>query len=97
MLAGAVGTAKEGIRRLHAVTDDAAAAMGTGGRQRVDGALEAVEHMRLAAHLQLETFVVDVAAHLTGGGLIPQHTFAFIHAGLFSRTCCVEQPEFVFL
>jgi hypothetical protein len=74
-----MGTAKEVIRCLHAMTNDAAAAMGTGGCQGVDGALEAVEYMRLAAHLHLKTFVIDVAAHLTRGGFVPQHAFTFIH------------------
>lgn len=91
MLASAVGAAIEGIRCLHAVTDDAAATMGTGGSQRVDGALKAVEYMSLAAHFHLETFVVNVAAHLTRRCLGSQYTFAFIHVRLFSMISCVER------
>jgi hypothetical protein len=51
----------------------------------VDGALETVEHMRLAAHFHFETFVVGVTAHFTGGGLFTQHIFAFIHLDLFPK------------
>src|SRR5690606_1081569 len=51
---------------LDAVADDAAATMRAGRRHRVDRALEAVEHMGLAAAYHFERLVVVVAANFTG-------------------------------
>jgi hypothetical protein len=85
MLGSTVSAAVQGIPGLHAVTDDLAAAMRAGRRQRVDGALEAVEYMGLTTHLDLKTFVVGVSADLTGRGLCTEHIFTFIHRNLFSE------------
>jgi hypothetical protein len=83
LLAGAVGTAIESIRRLHAMTDNTAATVRTGGSQHVDGALKTVEDMRFAAQPHLKAFVVDIATYFTRRCLITQHTFTFIHIFLF--------------
>ena len=91
MLAGAVCAAIDGIRSFHAVTNNSAAAMGTRGRQRMDRALEAIEHVSLAAHLHLKAFIISVAAYLTCCSRISKHTFLRIHIYLFSMTSCVER------
>src|SRR3954451_9532162 len=63
----AVGAAVDGPARLDAVADHPAAAVGADRGERVDRALEAVEHVRLAAAPDLECPVVLVAADLAGG------------------------------
>ena len=60
--AGAMGAAKYFAPRFHAVPDNLAPAAVAFGRHRVDGALEAVENMRLAIASNLECFVVVVSA-----------------------------------
>jgi hypothetical protein len=50
---------------LDPMPDDAAAAMGVGGRERLDRAFEAVEDHGAAAHGDLEALVVVVAALFT--------------------------------
>src|SRR5688572_6923945 len=52
---------------LAAVADDAAAAVRAGRRQRMDGALEAVEGVGALAHHHLECLVVVVAAGVAAG------------------------------
>jgi hypothetical protein len=84
MLAGAMCATIERISRFHAVTNNAAAAMGTGGRQGMDGALETIEYMRLTAHPYLKTLIVHVAAHFTGGRGVAKHVFLCVHICLFS-------------
>jgi hypothetical protein len=84
MLAGTVGTTEEGVGRLHAVTDNAAAAMRAGWRQRMDGALKAIEYVCLAAHTDFETFIIGIAAYLTGGWFVAKHVFLGLHLYLFS-------------
>src|SRR5918999_4755776 len=64
---GAVRAAVHGAVRLDAVPDDLAAAVVAGRRDGVDGALEAVEHVRLAAASDLHRLVVLVAAHFALG------------------------------
>ena len=59
---GAMYAAENGIAMLHAMPDDAAVAMRADGRERRDGAFEAVEHKRAAVHDDLEAPVVVVAA-----------------------------------
>src|SRR5918999_6190497 len=61
---GTVRAAVHGAVRLDAVPDDLAAAVVAGRRDRMDGALEAVEHVGLAAASDLHRLVVLVAAHL---------------------------------
>src|SRR5262245_15267131 len=61
----AVRAAKKVTTRFHAMTDDLAAAVFAGGRQRMDGALEAVEDVRFPGRDQLERLVVLVAADFT--------------------------------
>src|SRR5712692_2038460 len=63
---GAMGAAEDAALLLHAVPDDAAAAMGAHRRKGLDGALEAVERVRGTSHRHLERLVVLVSAHLTG-------------------------------
>src|SRR5262245_65107725 len=60
----AVRAAEDLVLDLHAVPDDPAAAVRAHRRQQVDGALEAVEDVRLAALLDGEGLVVRVAAYL---------------------------------
>jgi hypothetical protein len=62
LMLGAVRTAEDAAILLHAVTHDADAAMGTGGCERGDGALKAVEDKRLPSHGDLEGLVIVVTA-----------------------------------
>ena len=73
---GAVDAAIDGVAMLHAVTDDAHAAMRADRRERGDGAFEGVEGERAAAHGDLEALVIIVAAlrTFTHGGVPPLHT-----------------------
>jgi hypothetical protein len=65
---GAVRAAEEFIFCIDAVPDDLAAAVGALGRQGMDGALEAVENMRLAAgQADFKAFVIIVPADFTRG------------------------------
>src|SRR5436190_199617 len=64
-LLGAAGAAKHHPVGFDAVTDDLATAVRAVRRQRVDGALEGVEGMRVAGHRYCEGLVVLVAAHFT--------------------------------
>src|SRR6476469_8987715 len=59
---GAMDAAIDGVAVLHAMADDAAAAMRADRRERGDGAFERVEHERAAAHGDLEALVIVVAA-----------------------------------
>jgi hypothetical protein len=69
-LARAVGAAEEASVRLHAVAYDLDAAVLAGRGEGVDGALEAVEGVRVASgHTDLEGLVVLVAANLASGHL----------------------------
>ena len=52
---------------LEAMAYDLDTAMGTRWRQCMDGALEAVESVSLAAHDDLKGFVIVVAAMFTNG------------------------------
>jgi hypothetical protein len=61
-LAGAVGAAVHLPIRLDAMSDDAAAAMGTLWRELVDRALEAVKRVVAPPGEHLEAFVVIIAA-----------------------------------
>jgi len=51
---------------LCAVTDDLTPAVGTLGCQRMDGTFETVEDVRFTIHADFKTFIVFVAADLTG-------------------------------
>src|SRR6185312_11884841 len=63
----AVGAAVEGPVCFHAVPDDTAATVRADGREFVDGAFEAVEHVRGAGGDYLKGKVIVVPAHLTSG------------------------------
>jgi hypothetical protein len=65
VLAGAMRTAIEDTLTFHAVPDHTAAAVGAGGRQGMDRAFKAIEHVRLPAHAYFKAFVVYVTAHFT--------------------------------
>jgi hypothetical protein len=60
-----MNAAEDTVASLHAVPDHFAAAVGARRRQRVDGALEAIEDMCRAPDSYLERFVVVVSANLT--------------------------------
>jgi hypothetical protein len=60
-LTSAMGAAEEAPGRLDAVADHLASAVLAGGRQLVDGALEAVEDMTRTGRVNLERLVVVVA------------------------------------
>jgi hypothetical protein len=60
MLAGAMRTAIKDPIGLHAMPDDTAAAMGAGGRQGVDRALETIKDMRLTIDPYFKAFVVHI-------------------------------------
>jgi hypothetical protein len=59
---GAMDAAEDRVAVLHAVADDAHAAMRADRRERGNGTFEGVEHERAAAHGDLEALVVIVAA-----------------------------------
>src|SRR6478752_4532875 len=59
---GAMDAAIDGVAVLHAVADDAYAAMRADRRERGDGAFERVEGERASAHGDLEALVIVVAA-----------------------------------
>jgi hypothetical protein len=63
VLLGAVGTAEEDTIHLHAMTDNPASTMRARRCQRMDGAFEAVEHMRFAILAHFKTFVICIAAY----------------------------------
>jgi hypothetical protein len=73
MLAGAMRTTIEDALTFHAVPNHAAAAVCAGGRQGMDGAFKAIEHMRLTTHADFKTFVVHVPAHFTSHLAIISH------------------------
>src|SRR5262245_61184058 len=62
LVPGAMDAAIDRVAVLHAVADDAHAAMWADRRERGDGAFERVEHERAPAHGDLEALVVVVAA-----------------------------------
>ena len=64
---GAVVAAVKRAVFLQAMAYDLDTAMGTRWRKCMDGALETVESVSLAAHDDLKGFVVVVAAMLTNG------------------------------
>ena len=92
MLAGTVSTTVQSIGRLHTVTDNAAATVRARGCKRMDRAFEAIEHMRLAAHLHFKTFIVAIATYFTCRCLAAEHVFTFIHVYLFSKSSYGERP-----
>ena len=59
---GAMDAAIDRVAMLHAMADDAAAAMRADRRERRDGAFERVEDERAPAHGDLEALVIVVAA-----------------------------------
>ena len=61
---GAMDAAEDCIAVLHAVPDDAASAMRAHRRERLDGALEGVEGVRLAVLHDLERLVVSIPTSL---------------------------------
>src|SRR5262245_18987715 len=65
MMAGTMRAAEHGVALLQPVANDADAAMVTGRCPCVDGALEAVECVGRAVHLDLKGPVVVVAAGFT--------------------------------
>jgi hypothetical protein len=60
-----MGTAIKDAFRLHAVTDDPAAAMRAGWRQGVDRTFEAIEDMRLTSNPHFKTFIVHIPTYFT--------------------------------
>jgi len=61
-----VGAAVQGTVRLYTVADDPDAAVLAGWGERVDRALEAVEHVRLVArYLHSKSLIILVTANLT--------------------------------
>jgi len=65
MLTGAVGTAIKDALRLHPVTDDPAATMGTGWGQGMDRAFETIKDMGFAVDPHFEAFIIHVATYFT--------------------------------
>jgi hypothetical protein len=71
-LSGAMGAAiNDAAGRLNAVSNHATFAVGTTGRESLDGAFEAVERHRPAALCYLKRFVVVVAASLANSHDLP--------------------------
>ena len=92
---GAVGAAVNGAIRLYTVTDDLDAAVLARWGERMDRALEAVEHVWLiAGHFYPKRLVVLVAAHFALGHLCnssPSPAFANRKACI-SPTGLIETP-----
>jgi hypothetical protein len=65
LLAGAVRTAIHYIVSLYAMAKDSAPTMVKGGRQRLDGALKAIEGMRRVRHDDRKGFVVLISTGFT--------------------------------
>jgi hypothetical protein len=66
VMLGAMGaTEHHPTGRFDAMPDNPAAAMGAGRGEGVDGALEAVKRVGFAAHNNLKTFIILVAANFT--------------------------------
>lgn len=97
----AICAAVDFVARFDAVADDAAIAMGALRRERVDGALKAVERVRFSRHSHVEGFVVFVSADFTfWHGMIspiwnflramPVSNARGIHAQRVSRSCAVS-------
>src|SRR5262249_55553889 len=91
---GLLGTVRAAVERasgFDAVSQDAAAAVRARRREIVDGALEAVVHVRLAVHHDLEALVVlvpaDVAACHVGS---PVRTARAL--GHAARACNAARP-----
>jgi hypothetical protein len=85
---GAHGATEEHVPHIYSVPDDPAAAVRTRGRQGMDGALETVENVRLAAGSHFKGFIVLVAAY-----------FACSHRGLLfcslgTKNLFVAEPCF---
>jgi hypothetical protein len=59
----------ENVVGLHTMTHDLTSAMGTPGREGMDGTFKTVEHMCLTVQSYLHTFIVFIAAHFAGGGM----------------------------
>src|SRR5262245_30395129 len=70
----AVSAAKDGAVMFDTMPNDAAAAMGTGRRERLDGTFERVEDHGAAGHRNLEAFVIVVAALLASRHRTPPNT-----------------------
>src|SRR5690606_9015198 len=66
----AMSAAVEAAVALDAVTDDSALAMRARRRERLDGALEAIEGVRRVTGVHFERFVVSVAAGVTRPGML---------------------------
>jgi hypothetical protein len=62
---GAMRAAEDLALSFDAMTDDLATAVWTGGRERMDGAFEAVECMRLPSDDHVETLIVVISANFT--------------------------------
>jgi hypothetical protein len=62
---GAVGAAVEGAVGLDAMPDNLAAAVVAGRGQGVNRTLKTIEHVRLAGHNDLKSFVVNIATNFT--------------------------------
>jgi hypothetical protein len=67
---GAVRAAEENAADLHTVADDSATTLGAFGSQGINGALEAVEHVRLSVQAYLEAFIVLITAYFTSLGVV---------------------------
>jgi hypothetical protein len=80
MLLCTMGAAIKDAIRLHAVPDHPDTAMGTGGRQRMDRAFEAIEDVRLTLHPYLKALVVYVAAYFASHPVIPLGSSFFGHS-----------------
>jgi hypothetical protein len=64
VLVGTMCTAEKDTVHLHAMTKDTASAVGTGGRQGMDGTFKAIEYMRFTILAHFKAFVILVSAHL---------------------------------
>src|SRR4029079_8346483 len=71
-VSGTVSTAEHVGAGLDSMSDDAAPAMRAAGCQLMNGAFEAVEHMRSSLCSNFEALVVVVSAHFTSGHITPR-------------------------
>ena len=70
-LMSTMGAAEERAAGLHAVAYDGHTAMIALGRQRMDGAFETIEDMRLTLHSDFKALIVYVPAYFTPRATVP--------------------------
>src|SRR5687768_9841681 len=95
MLLGTVGTAIEDAICLHAMTNHPAPTMGARGRQRMNGAFEAVEDVRLTLHSYFKTLIIYVTTYFTSPAIASLCCSRFSHCLPLSLTILARRLCFL--